>query len=200
MIKAIVFDWGGVLIDHPVAEMNKYCAQALDVDIKLLMQTFLKYKTPFQKSHITEDEVWDKICNEIGGSKPTVKSLCRDALQASYSPKKEMFDLARNLKNNGYKTGFLSNTEIPMMGFFKEQKYDMFDVTVFSCAEGTVKPEPKIYEILLKRLKVDASEAVFIDDIQEFINGCQNIGMKGILFENPNQVKKELESLGVQIN
>ena len=200
MIKAIVFDWGGVLIDHPVAEMNLYCAQKLHVDIKLLMQAFLKYKTAYQKALITEDEVWDKICNEIGGEKPTVKSLCRDALQASYSPKKEMFDLARNLKNNGYKTGLLSNTEIPMMDFFKEQKYDMFDITVFSCAEGTVKPEPKIYEILLKRLEVDASEAVFIDDIQEFINGAQNIGMKTILFENANQVISELTSLGININ
>jgi len=200
MIKAIVFDWGGVLIDHPVAEMNLYCAQKLHVDIKLLMQTFLKYKTSYQKALITEDEVWDKICNEIGGEKPTVRSLCREALQASYSPKKEMFDLARNLKNNGYKTGLLSNTEIPMMGFFKEQKYDMFDVTVFSCAEGTVKPEQKIYEILLNRLEVDASEAVFIDDIQEFINGAQNIGMKTILFENANQVISELTSLGININ
>jgi len=200
MIKAIVFDWGGVLIDHPVAEMNLYCAQKLHVDIKLLMQTFLKYKTSYQKALITEDEVWDKICNEIGGEKPTVRSLCREALQASYSPKKEMFDLARNLKNNGYKTGLLSNTEIPMMGFFKEQKYDMFDVTVFSCAEGTVKPEQKIYEILLNRLEVDASEAVFIDDTQEFINGAQNIGMKTILFENANQVISELTSLGININ
>jgi len=198
MIKAIVFDWGGVLIDHPVAEMNSYCAQALDVDTKLLMQTFLKYKTSYQKAIITEDEVWDKICNEIGGNKPNTSSLCREALQASYSPKKEMFDLARNLKNNGYKTGLLSNTEIPMMGFFKEQKYDMFDVTVFSCAEGAVKPEQKIYEILLNRLEVDASEAVFIDDIQEFINGAQNIGMKTILFESPEQVRKELDLFGVK--
>jgi len=198
MIKAIVFDWGGVLIDHPVAEMNSYCAQALDVDIKLLMQTFLKYKTSYQKALITEDEVWQKIINEIGGNKPNTSSLCREALQASYSPKKEMFDLARNLKNNGYKTGLLSNTEIPMMGFFKEQKYDMFDVTVFSCAEGTVKPEQKIYEILLNRLEVDASEAVFIDDIQEFINGAQNIGMKTILFESPEQVRKELDLFGVK--
>jgi len=53
MIKAIVFDWGGVLIDHPVAEMNLYCAQKLHVDIKLLMQTFLKYKTSYQKALIT---------------------------------------------------------------------------------------------------------------------------------------------------
>jgi len=76
----------------------------------------------------------------------------------------------------------------------------MFDVTVFSCAEGTVKPEQKIYEILLNRLEVDASEAVFIDDTQEFINGAQNIGMKTILFENANQVISELTSLGININ
>ncbi|GAG06263.1 unnamed protein product, partial [marine sediment metagenome] len=114
--------------------------------------------------------------------------------------KKEMFQLATNLKNNGYKIGFLSNTELPMLKYFKEQQYAMFDVTVFSCVEGTVKPERKIYKILLKRLGVEAYEAVLIDDIKEYINAAQDIGMNGILFENLQQVIRELGRFGVKIN
>ena len=200
MIKAIVFDWGGVLIDYPVLELNSYCANTLHVDKELFKETFTKFKTPFQKGKITEEELWDNICSELGVQKPTVPSLCEEAFRKVYSPKEEMFQLATNLKNNGYKIGFLSNTELPMLEYFKEQQYDIFDVTVFSCVEGTVKPERKIYEILLKRLGVEAYEAVLIDDIKEYINAAQDIGMNGILFENPQQVMRELVLFGIRIN
>jgi len=76
----------------------------------------------------------------------------------------------------------------------------MFDVIVFSCVEGIVKPEKRIYEILLERLDVEAYEAVLIDDIKEYINAAQDIGMNGILFENPQQVMRELGRFGVKIN
>jgi len=111
-----------------------------------------------------------------------------------------MLQLAANLKKNGYKIRFFSNTELPMMKYFKEQQYDMFDVTVFSCVEGIVKPERRIYEILLERLDVEAYEAMLIDDIKEYINAAKDIGMKGIFFENPQQVKRELASYDVKID
>jgi len=76
----------------------------------------------------------------------------------------------------------------------------MFDVIVFSCVEGIVKPEKRIYEILLERLDVEAYETVLIDDIKEYINAAQDIGMNGILFENPQQVMRELGRFGVKIN
>lgn len=200
MIKAIVFDWGGVLIDYPVSASISYCADKLNVDEKLFSREFKKYVNLFQKGEITEDLIWENISKQLKIQKPTTASLCREAFHNVYIPKKEMFQLATNLKNNGYKIGFLSNTERPMMKYFKKQQYDIFDVTVFSCVEGTVKPERKIYEILLKRLWVDAYEAVLIDDIKEYINAAQDIGMNGILFENPQQVMRELGRFGVKIN
>jgi len=200
MIKAIVFDWGGVLIDYPVSASILYCADVLNVDKKLFEQTFKQFVTAFQKGEITEDYLWDNICKRLGIQKPTTPSLCREAFHNAYIPNKEMFQLATNLKNNGYKIGFLSNTEFPMMKYFKKQQYDVFDVTVFSCVEGIVKPEKRIYEILLERLDVEAYEAVLIDDIKEYINAAQDIGMNGILFENPQQVMRGLGRFGVKIN
>ena len=199
MIKAIVFDWGGVLIDYPVSASILYCAELLNVDKELFEQTFKQYVTMFQKGEITEDLLWKNISKKLKIQKPTTPSLCREAFHNVYTPKKEMFQLAANLKKNGYKIGFLSNTELPMMNYFKEQQYDMFDVTVFSCVEGTVKPERQIYEILLERLRVKAYEVVLIDDIKEYIKVAQDIGIKGILFENPQQVKRELTAFEVRI-
>ena len=47
-----------------------------------------------------------------------------------------MFSLASKLKSDGYRVGLLSNAEIPAMKFFEEQRYDMFEATIFSCAVG----------------------------------------------------------------
>jgi len=199
MIKAIVFDWGGVLIDYPISASISYCADLLKVDEELLSHAFKQYVTLFQKGEISEDLLWENICKKLKIQKPTMPSLCREAFHNVYTPKKEMFQLATNLKKNGYKIGFLSNTELPMMKYFKEQQYSMFDVTVFSCAEGITKPEKRIYEILLKRLSVEAYETVLIDDIKEYIDAAKDIGMKAILFENPRQVQRELASFGVKI-
>jgi len=96
--------------------------------------------------------LWKKICSGLGNQKPTIPSLWETAFRQAYREKKEIFTLAATLKKNGNRIGFLSNTEIPAMKFFYEQKYPMFDVTVFSCTEGTRKPEERIYQILLQRL------------------------------------------------
>lgn len=81
-----------------------------------------------------------------------------------------------------------------MLDFFHEKKYGFFDVTVFSCMEGLIKPDRKIYEITLKRLGVKPKEAVFIDDKEENVNSAKNIGINTILFKDLEQFKKELFS------
>jgi putative hydrolase of the HAD superfamily len=75
----------------------------------------------------------------------------------------------------------------------------MFDVTVFSCAEGTRKPEKKIYQILLTKLRVKPQETVFVDDRSEFIRGAETIGIHGILFQNIDQLRSDLSSLSVKV-
>ncbi len=84
------------------------------------------------------------------------------------------------------------------MQFFYQMKYDMFDVLVFSCAEGTRKPEKEIYELTVRRLGSRAGQSVFIDDMPEYINGAKKAGLNTILFRNVEQLKIELAELGVE--
>jgi len=109
-----------------------------------------------------------------------------------------MFSLAALLRKNGYKTALLSNTEAPAMQYFYTLKYNMFDVLVFSCAEGTGKPEREIYELTIQRLGSQPEQSVYIDDKPEYINGAKEAGLKTILFENINQLKNALTKLGVE--
>ncbi|MCX6664601.1 MAG: HAD family phosphatase [Euryarchaeota archaeon] len=197
MIKAIIFDWGGVLIQNPSQGLIAYCANALGVTEKKFITEYRTYNQEFQKGFLSEDQLWENICASLHIEKPLIHSLWGSAFRAVYQEQNEMFSLASYLKKKGYNIGRLSNTEKPAMQFFFEQHYDMFDVTVFSCAEGTRKPEQKIYQHILEQLQVQPDDAVFIDDTPEYITGAKKIGIHTILFTGYSQVKKELQLLSV---
>jgi epoxide hydrolase-like predicted phosphatase len=192
-IKAVIFDWGGVLIDDPRPALMQYCAEAFNVPVNIYTQTHDKFLEDFQKGLISEESFWEKICKELKKPKPVQNSLWGDAFRAAYSPRAEVFSFATGLHNKGYKTALLSNTEVPAMVFCRELGYDMFDELIFSCAEGSAKPEEKIYKIAISKLNLKPEQAVLIDDKAEFINGAKKAGLEGIVFKNLNQVKKELE-------
>jgi len=197
-IESVIFDWGGVLIDDPAPGLMRYCAQALAVSKEDYIRANNKFAADFQKGLIGEDTFWGRICGELKVPKPKVNSLWADAFNAAYTPREDMFSVAERLRKNGYKTALLSNTEFPAMQYFHTLKYDMFDVLVFSCAEGTRKPEREIYELTIRRLGSQPSQSVYIDDKPEYINGAKEAGLNTILFENISQLKNTLTELGVE--
>jgi epoxide hydrolase-like predicted phosphatase len=194
-IESVIFDWGGVLIDDPAPGLMRYCAQALAVSKEDYIRTHDKFAADFEKNLINEDTFWERICGELGVSKPKVPSLWADAFKSAYVPREDMFSLADRLWKNGYKTALLSNTEVAAMQYFYQLQYNMFDVLVFSCAEGTRKPEKKIYELTIQKLGSQPGQSVFIDDKPEYINGAKEAGLNTILFRNVEQVKNELAGL-----
>jgi putative hydrolase of the HAD superfamily len=196
-IRAVIFDWGGVLIDNTAQGLLSLFAQKLGVTPEQLNTAFIPFVKAFQKGQIAEHDLWEGIAAALGIERPYNPTLWDDAIRAVYRPKEEMFALASLLKGRGYKVGLLSNTELPSVRFFHEQGYAQFDATVFSCEVGTCKPEHRIYEIALERLGVGPSEAVFIDDRADFIEGAQKLGMHTIRFESPEQVKGALVALSI---
>ena len=199
-IESVIFDWGGVLIDDPAPGLMRYCAQALAVSKENYTKAHNKFTADFQKGLISEDTFWKRICSELGVPKPKVRSLWSDAFKAAYVPREDMFSMAARLRNNGYKTALLSNTEAAAMRHFHQLQYDMFDVLVFSCAEETRKPERKIYELTVRRLGSQPGRSVFIDDKTEYINGAKQTGLNTILFESIDKCKNALVEFGVDID
>ncbi len=198
-IKSVIFDWGGVLIDDPAPGLMRYCAKALKVSKEKYIKAHGKFEADFQKGLISEDAFWKQICRELNVPKPRNSSLWAEAFEAAYVPRNNIFSMAAWLQENGYRTAVLSNTEVPAMQHFHLQKYEMFDAAVFSCLEGVKKPDKEIYEITLKKLGYGPEKAIFIDDKQEYIDGAQEAGINTVLFQDINQVKDELNRLGVNI-
>jgi len=199
MVKAIIFDWGGVLCEETALGLISYFSQALEVAPEPLVSAFRPFLPAFQKGEISEDDLWQGMCAALKIERPYNQSLWGEALRAIYVPNREMFALASRLKEKGYSVGLLSNAEMAAMAFFHEQGYAMFDAAVFSCAEGTRKPEQRIYEIALERLEVKPNEAIFIDDRVDFLAGAKKLGIRTILFKDHEQVRRDLISLAISL-
>lgn len=200
MAEAIIFDWGGVLIDNPAEELMNYCASKLKVKIEELKKIFAEYESSFQRGEISENDLWKKICSQLNIEQPKSESLWKEAVKNVFRDKKETYALTEVLRKNNYKIGFLSNTEIPAMEYFMEKDYGrFFDAAIFSCAEGAIKPEEKIYRMALKKLDVKPENAVFIDDKQPYVDATNKLGINSICFKDISTLKQELKKLSVKI-
>ena len=72
-----------------------------------------------------------------------------------------------------------------------------FDGIVISGLEGVMKPDPRIFRILLDRYGVAAESAVFIDDVARNAAAATAVGIHGIHFRSPEQLRRELITLGM---
>ena len=66
--------------------------------------------------------------------------------------------------------------------------YKDFDEIVVSCDVGMRKPNPKIYKLILKKLKLKPSETIFIDNQKWNINPAKKLKMQTILFKDNKQL------------
>ncbi len=64
---------------------------------------------------------------------------------------------------------------------------------------GLVKPDERIYNLILEKLTLEAKECVFIDDRKVNVEGAERVGIKTILFQNVKQLRKKLISYGIRL-
>ena len=88
----------------------------------------------------------------------------------------------------------LSNTD-PIHAECLEQRFTFgryFPVRIYSCSVGMSKPSPAIYRAALDSLGVEASQALYIDDIQEFVDAALQVGLDAIRFETRDLLELDL--------
>jgi len=185
-IKNIIFDMGRVLLKFdPFVSLNKYCENKEDIN--------LIYKELFEGPEwIMGDE--GKITN--GGRYELVKERIPERLHRTLKLVVENWDMCMEpvenaqefyafVKKEGYRTFVLSNACNRFYGYFpKHYDLDSFDGVVVSSDIKMIKPNPAIYEYILKKYDLKAEECLFIDDVKANVEAAEEAGIKGFLFQN----------------
>lgn len=108
--------------------------------------------------------------------------------------------LAASLQTH-YKIGLLSNIgEIHwnwLLNGFPILDQIHPNMRVLSFQVGFLKPSTAIYQEALERSESEAEECVYIDDIEDFVSTGRELGIQGIHYQSPEQLKQELEALQI---
>ncbi len=208
MIKNVVFDMGNVLI---LFHTEQILSSLLDDknDIELIIKHFYASNgyREVDRGTLTYPELLDSLkgvlpehliafLNEI--------YVENNFVEHHMPPFPEMYELVKELKENGYKVYLLSNAG---KDFYYYSKFipaiSLMDGKIVSSDYKLLKPEREIYEKLFSTYSLDPSECIFIDDVKENIEGSIDAGMDGIVFspsvEDVSVLKAKLREKGIKI-
>jgi putative hydrolase of the HAD superfamily len=89
------------------------------------------------------------------------------------------------IRARGIKLGIISNADIIDIKYWKDSPLsELFDLALFSCNVGMVKPEAEIYQLAMKKLDVMPVESIFIGDgASNELYGAKSVGLKTIFTE-----------------
>lgn len=199
-IKAIIFDLGGVLIDwNP-----DYVFDHLFDDKERKKHFFQNICTSDWNEQQDAGRSLTEATAELVAKHPEWKSY----IEAYYGRWEEMLggaiqgtvDVFRQLKDSGrYKFYALTNWSAELFPIAL-QRYEFlhwFDGRVVSGEEKMRKPHPEFYRVLLDRYKLNPEETLFIDDNLRNAKAAEELGIKSIRFESPQQLKEALKEEGV---
>ena len=197
MIKNIIFDIGNVL--------SYFCWQdflrnkGFDEDMVERIGRASVYDEDwyeFDKGVLKDEEVIDLFIENDPEIAEEIHQAF-DYVEGMVKLKPQTMDWLNSLKSRGYKLYYLSNfsykceTQCPDSLSFMP----MMDGGILSYKVQMTKPNPDIYKKLLSMYSLKAEESVFIDDTPKNIDAAVKLGIKGIVYKDPDQAAEELEKL-----
>jgi 2-haloacid dehalogenase len=196
----VVFDLGGVLIDWD----PRHLYRKLFAGDEAAMDHFL--------AHVCTHD-WNR--GQDAGR--TFAEACR-LLKAEHPDKAELIDayhlrfdemmpgpiagsveILAELRDRGTPlyglTNFSAETYPPTYERFEFLRW--FRGIIVSGEVGVIKPDPRIFELLIERFTIDPQRAVYIDDVEANIAAARRFGIHAIQFTNPVALRAELATLGL---
>jgi HAD superfamily hydrolase (TIGR01509 family) len=136
--------------------------------------------------------------SKIGGQ--SADSL-REEFENNVQFNNQFLRLIANLHQN-YRTALVTNSPSNLVRLIlqKNNLERYFDEIIISGEVGYVKPDRKIFELALRKMNVLASETIFMDDLQPYIEGAEILGITGIRFDNVKRLEDDLRKCGVSIH
>ena len=198
MLKAILFDAGGVIITTD-SQLDRLAKIFKPKDRDKFRKKINEHHGPLCTGQTTEREYWTKIAeSENFDIKKVPENLWSIDYEKITKINKELVSLIKRLREK-YKVILISNTMEPHVRINRTRGFfDNFDDVLNSNEVRLSKDTPEIFKLALKRNNLKPEECVFVDDIQKFVDIAVSMGIEGILFKSTNQLKTALRSMGTE--
>jgi 2-haloacid dehalogenase len=197
--KTIIWDLGNVLIDwSPRYLYDKLFSDKREQEHFLTQVCSMEWHNAVDAGRPTAEATEELVRKHPDLAHP---------IKAFYARWKEMFqgeikgsvEILAELNQKGFPQYALTNWSAEL---FEQSRPDfpflaLFDGIVISGAERLTKPDPALYLVLLKRYAIKPATAVFIDDKESNVQAAVNLGMDGILFKDPESLRRDLAVRGV---
>lgn len=200
MLKAIIFDVGGVLLRTHDWSGRHGWDERLGLSHGRVEHTFFNSDLGREAQHgrVTTDQHWHNVAQRLGVPREQLPQLRAD-FWAGDQLDWSLLQLIQQLKEaDGYQTGIISNAPDDLRHVLTVEfsVAHLFDLIVVSAEEGLMKPDPAIYERTLQRLGRLAHEAIFIDDSPINIAGAQAVGLHTLLYTTDLDIAAALAQWG----
>jgi FMN phosphatase YigB (HAD superfamily) len=199
MISTIISDFGRVVLWFDNApfyqKMTAYCSKSVN-EIRGIAHRSAEFYELFDLGELTPRQFYERATALLDAR------VGYDEFVSAYidifSRNQPVLDLYRRLKGK-YKLMLLSNTDPLRFGFARGKFPDamFFDDYILSYEVRALKPAPEIYQEAVKRAGMPAASCVFIDDMEENVEGAAAVGLKTILYKPAIDLGSALRTLGV---
>lgn len=201
MIKQVIFDMGGVLVDfNPPATLKKHFTDQKDIDL-LLKEIFDGPDwANLDRGTLTVEQMVARACERLPARLHAPVRRLLENWADEMLPINEMLPLVQELKKSGYGIYLLSNAPLNFHTYRDSiPAFAYFDGFIISADYLTIKPEPEIYNVLFNTFNLNPTECFFIDDLQTNIEGAAALGMKGHCFDHgdPAVLRGALKEEGI---
>ena len=198
-IKAVVFDYGGVICFPPSPENEAELGRQSGLSLETLRELQRTYRGELDRGTYDTLEFYRFILSKAGISpdENTLAQIARTDTEGWMRIDSAAVQLMRDVKAAGFTLGILSNMSheflawalgaVPVLG--------EADIAIFSCHYNVIKPETAIYEILRERIGCDYGEIVFFDDNADNIAKAKELGIRGFLWEGPEIARERIAAL-----
>lgn len=197
MIKNIIFDFGGVLVDwNPRHLYDPYFGDTEKTSYFLDTICPYAWNVTVDAGRSTADAMDERIALYPEWEKE-IRMYFGEWIKMMGGEIPGMYGLMSRLKARGYPLYGLTNWSAETFPLIHARYpvFSLLDGIVVSGEEHVAKPDPKIYRILLDRYGLQAGESVFIDDNKANIDGAAAVGIGGIVFTSREELEEKLQEL-----